>query len=319
MFLRARSSRVRAASTAFAGVLALGFLDVALVSAQDLEPRAYSASPVGANFLVGSYSWSGGSVLFDPTLPIANVHADVQGFVVGAGHSFNLFGDLALVTAAIPYALAHVTGDVQEQAAEVDRSGLADARFKLSVNLRGNPAMTPAEFAAAPRRTIVGASISLSAPVGQYYETKLVNLGTHRWALKPEIGISHPEGAWTFDGYVGGWFFTDNQNFYPGDSMRTQDPVFALQAHVSYAFKPRLWGAFDATWYHGGSARVDDGPPSSAESNSRIGLTLSLPVGSRYSLKVAGTSGVVARTGTNFTTFAVAWQALWLNPRWSGR
>jgi len=83
------------------------------------------------------------------------------------------------------------------------RSGLADARFKLSVNLRGNPAMSPREFAAAPRHTIVGASLTLTAPAGQYYETKLINLGTNRWSFKPEVGISVPKGRWYLDAYVG--------------------------------------------------------------------------------------------------------------------
>src|SRR5580765_2383582 len=126
----------------------------ALASAQDMEPRAYSPSPVGANFLVTSYSWSSGAVVFDPTLPITDVQADVQGLVVAIGHSFNLLGNLGLFTAAIPYALADVTGKIQEEQAETHRSGLADARFKLSVNLRGNPAMSAREFVSSRRRTI---------------------------------------------------------------------------------------------------------------------------------------------------------------------
>jgi len=53
--------------------------------------------------------------------------------------------------------------------------------------------------------------------------------------------------------------------------------------------------------------------------NSRIGATLSVPVAGRYSVKVAYANGVVARTGTDFSTVAIAWQALWLSPRWAGR
>ena len=76
-------------------------LTAATAAAQDMEPRAYSPAPVGANFLVTSYSWSTGSVVVDPTLPITDVQADVQGLVVGLGHSFNLLGNLAIITAAI--------------------------------------------------------------------------------------------------------------------------------------------------------------------------------------------------------------------------
>jgi hypothetical protein len=284
-----------------------------------MEPRAYSASPVGANFLVTSVSWSTGNVVFDPTLPVTDVNANVKSLVVAVGHTFNLLGCLALGTVALPYATADVTGKISEQQASTSRSGLADARFKLSVNLKGNPAMLPRQFGAVSQRTVVGASLTLSAPAGQYYPTKLINVGTNRWSFKPELGISVPKGRWDLDGYVGGWFYAANPDFYPGGLNREQDFVLTVQGHVSYTIRPRLWVAADGTWYRGGSVRVDDGDASTSMNNSRIGVTASFPVGNRYSAKVAFGSGVVARTGTDFSTVVVAWQVLWLSPRWSGR
>jgi hypothetical protein len=272
------------------------------VYGQDMEPRAYSASPVGANFLVVAASRSSGSVVFDPALPITDVHADVNGFVLGLGHTFNLFGKLGLASAAVPYVLAHATGKVSENEAEIHRSGLADSRFKLSVNLRGNDA-----------------SVVVTAPASQYSSAKLVNLGTNRWSVKPEVGVAVPKGHWDLDAYAGVWIYTENRDFYPGGQRRSQDPVFTLQGHASYTIRPRLWVAGDWTWYRGGSSRVEDGTPSSTLNNSRGGVTLSLPLRARQSLKVAYGSGIVARTGTNFRTLSVAWQALWLSPRWSGR
>jgi hypothetical protein len=294
-------------------------LAAALVSAQELEPRAYAPSPVGANFLVTAFSWSSGDVVFDPTIPITDVEADVRAFVVAVGHSFNLFGRLGLATAAMPYVLADLTGQVSEERAATSRAGLADARFKLSVNLRGNPAMSVREFVAAPRRTIVGVSLEATAPASQYYPTKLINLGTNRWAFKPEIGVSVPKGRWDLDGYVGAWLYTANADFYPGGGIRTQDPVTTIQGHASYTFRPRFWVAADGTWYHGGSSRANDGAATTSLNNSRLGLTVSFPVGRRYSAKVAYTSGVTGRIGTDFSTVAVGWQVLWLSPRWSGR
>ena len=286
-----------------------------IARAQDMEPKAYSASPVGANFLVGSYSWSSGDVLFDPTIPVSDVKANVDGFALAVGHSFDLFGDLALVTVALPYAWADVTGKVEEQAAEATRSGLADARLRFSVNLVGNPAMSASEFVRAPRKPIVGASLTVQAPSGQYYDTKLINLGNNRWAFKPEVGLSVPIRRLDADIYAGAWFFTANDDFYPGGLQRTQSPVAAIQAHLSYTLRPRLWVAFDSTWYSGGTTRVSNGTSSQGVNNSRGGATLSMPVGRRYSFKIAYANGITVRTGTNFTTVAVAWQALWLSPR----
>jgi len=283
-------------------------------SAQDMEPKAYSASPVGATFLVASGTRSTGAVVTDPTLPVQDVEAGINGLVLGAGTTFGLFGKLALVSAALPYAWGEVSGLVSEDARTITRSGLADARVKLSVNLVGNPAMRAREFAKAPRRTIVGASVTVTAPSGQYDQTKLINLGTNRWAFKPEAGVSVPLGRWDLDAYVGAWLFTRNPDFYPGGLTRSQDPVVAFQAHVSYTFKPRLWLAVDSTWYSGGDAQVEDGPPSGAFNNSRLGATLSLPVGQRHSFKASYSSGVAVRTGTDFRTVAVAWQWLFVRP-----
>jgi hypothetical protein len=292
-------------------------LTPAVASSQELEPRAYSASPVGLNFLVEATTWLNGSVLLDADLPISDVQSDVKSLTVGVGHTFNLFGDVALVTAALPYAAADVTRNVLEQQGEAKRSGLANSLFRLSVNLKGNPAMSPEAFAAAPRRTIVGASVAAIAPTGQYDGSKLINLGTNRWAVKPEIGISVPKGPWEGDAYVGAWFFTMNRNFFPGDSTRSQDPVLTVQGHGSYQFRPRLWIAADGTWYRGGSMRVDGGEPSSPLNNSRAGVTVSLPVAG-YSLKVSYSSGVTTRAGGDFKAVTVAWQMTWSSRRWSG-
>jgi hypothetical protein len=280
------------------------------VHAQDLEPKAYSASPVGAAFLVVGFGRSSGSVLTDPTLPLADVEAKINGLPVAAGYTFGLFGKLALVTAALPVSWGAVSGMVGEEAHTVNRSGIADIRAKLSINLAGNPAMGLREYSKAPRKTIVGTSLTVTTPTGQYDGARLINLGTNRWAVKPEVGVSVPRGHWDVDAYLGVWVFTDNGDFYPGGRLRSQDRVVALQGHVSYTFRPRLWAAIDATWYQGGGASVDGGEPSGTMNNSRLGATVSFPVRKGQSLKVAYSSGVAVRTGTNFRTLSVGWQ--WL-------
>jgi hypothetical protein len=291
----------------------------AVARAQDLEPRAYSASPVGVNFLVVSYSRSSGSVVFDPSLPFSDVRATIKAPVGGLGHTFNLFGKLALISVAVPYAVGRVTGNVGDASREVTRSGLADSRVRLSVNLRGNDAMAPREFAAAPRKVVLGASLTMTLPTSQYSGTKLINIGTHRWSLKPEFGVSVPRGHWDLDAYVGGWFYSDNPDSYPGGVVRSQDPILTIQGHASYTIRRGFWVAGDGTWYRGGSARSAGGAPSPSLDNARVGVTMSVPVRRRFTFKAAYTSGIVQRTGTNFRTISIAWQTVWISPRWSGR
>jgi hypothetical protein len=302
----------RSVTALIAGGLALALLAAAPCLAQDLEPRAYAASPEGAFFVIAGLSRSTGGVLTDPTLPVQNVDATIDVVPLAAGYTFGLFGRLALITAAIPVSHAEVTGEVGEETRSITRTGFVDMRARFSINLTGNPAMGARAFVVSPRKVIVGTSVTVVAPTGQYKGTQLINLGTHRWAFKPELGVSVPKGHWDFDGYAAVWLFADNDDYYPAGRRRTQDPVVALQGHTSYTFRPRLWVAVDATWYHGGSARVGDGDPTAAMNNSRVGATLSLPLAKSQSIKLSYSSGLAVRTGTNFRTLSVGWQWLTL-------
>jgi Putative MetA-pathway of phenol degradation len=281
-------------------------------AAQDLEPRAYSASPVGTTFAVAGIGRSRGGVVLDPSLPIDDVHATLGLFTAGIGRTFGVFGRTALFVAVIPFARAHAEGSIGETVREATRTGPADARLKLSVNLLGGKARRPREFAAATRGTIVGVSLAVALPTGQHMPSKLINLGSNRWSFKPEVGVSVPVRRWTLDGYAGVTFFGANDEFYPGLARLEQDPIAAVQGHVSYTLRPRLWAAFDATWYSGGTTSVDGVSKANLQRNSRIGATLSLPLASRQSLKFAYSTGATTRIGGDFDTFAVAWQIAWI-------
>jgi hypothetical protein len=294
-------------------MLLLAVLSSAPAAPQELEPRAYSASPIGTNFFLVSIGRSSGDVIFDPTVPIIDVRADIDAGTVGVGRTFNVGGHLALATAALPYVWGDIAGKVAEQAESITRSGLGDMRVKLSVNLLGIPALEPAEFVKAKPRTNVGTSLTVAAPTGQYYPDKLINIGTNRWAFKPEVGLSHPVGRWQLDFSGGIWFFTSNDRFYRGASTRSQDPLVVFQTHVSYNVTRRAWAAVDGTWYGGADVSVDEGPPASRQNNARLGVTLSLPVRRQQSLKFAYSTGASTRTGSDFTTVGVAWQYLWFD------
>ncbi|HJQ99406.1 MAG TPA: transporter [Candidatus Polarisedimenticolaceae bacterium] len=288
-------------------------LSSAPAHAQELEPRSYSPSPVGTNFFAVAAGHLTGDVLFDPSLPIEDVHADIDVLTLGYGRTFSLAHRLGLATIAVPFAQANVDGQVFDAPRAVRRQGLADVRARVSVQVLGGKAMAPAEFAHAARRTIVGVSLTMQAPTGEYDSTKLINLGTNRWAFKPEVGVSVPVGHWSLDAYAGVWFYTNNTAFFPGGSVKRQDPLTSLQGHVTYTFKNRAWVALDGTWYGGGAVTVDENPPAERFSNSRIGGALSIPLTKRQSIKLVASTGATARTGTDFDSYVVGWQLVWFD------
>lgn len=303
----------RRRSPAFAPAAALLVLFSAPVCAQELEPRAYSPAPTGTNLVLGTYSYQSGEVLFDPALPFSDVQAYIHGAVVGYARTFGLFGRSASIAGAVPYIWASVGGNVGEARQEITRSGLGDARLRLVVNLIGGPALPAPAWVKRKPETTLGFSLVVSAPTGQYSPEKLINIGTNRWAIKPEFGLSVPYKRWTFEAAAGGWFFTDNNATYPGANVRSQDPLWTFQGHVGYTVKPGLWVAFDATWYTGGQTYTNGVAGDTRQSNTRAGVTASIPVGKRQSIKLSAATGVSSRVGSRFDTYGVAYQFLWFD------
>lgn len=292
-----------------ATVLSLSTVGAA-AAAQELEPRAYAPNPSGANFVLAVYGHTTGDVVFDPSVPLTNVAASVNGAGLFYGRTFGLFGRSASAAVQLPYVWGTVEGDVFEARRSVHRSGLADLRLRLTANLLGGPALSAREFASRRPRTTLGASIVVLAPTGQYDPSKLVNVGTNRWAFKPEVGLSHPAGRWFVELYAGAWLFRDNDDFF-GGSRRAQDALYGLQGHFSYTFRPRLWLAGDATFYAGGRTTVDGVEKADLQRNSRLGLTLAVPVKRRSSVKASWSRGLTTRIGGDFQTLAVGYQILW--------
>jgi hypothetical protein len=277
------------------------------LAAQEIEPRAYSPSPTGVTFVVVGATRSEGGILTDPSLPVDDVEATIDAGVVGVGHTFGLFGRSASAALAVPYVSGDFSGTLYGEPAAVSRSGMADARLRLSMNLIGSPALTPQEFARREPETTLGASLIVAAPTGEYDGDRLINAGTNRWAVKPELGVSVPVGHWFIEGYAGVWLFADNSDFF-GGQHREQDPLASVQAHVSYTFRPRLWIAFDATYYWGGESTIDGVEKNDRQENSRAGLTFSLPLGRSQSLKFHWSRGATTRIGSSFTNYGIAWQ-----------
>ena len=300
-----------------ASILSVGSIVSLLLTyhagAQDLEPRAYTALPVGVNFVAVAAGRSSGAVVVDPSLPIEDVQASVGTLSVGYGRTITLLGRTALIVAALPYARVKASGRVGEAEASVSRSGLADPRVKLSINLIGGSPLNARDFARSAPRTVVGVSITMAPPLGQYYPDKLINLGANRWSFKPEMGVSHVAGKWTIEGYGGVLLFTTNDEFYTGSSVRTQRPVIALQGHVSYAISPRIWAAVNATFYTGGRTSIDGVEKADLQRNTRLGATLSLPIARQQSIKIATSTGATTRIGADFKTIVVAWQLTWFD------
>ena len=298
--------RARCAASSIAFALGLG---QSTGWAQSIEPRAYSNAPVGVNFFVGGYAYTRGGVAFD-TLPITDPHLETSSAVLGYARALDLWGKSGKFDVIVPY--TWLSGSATYQGGPVERvvDGLGDPLVRLSVNLLGAPALKLPEFRSYQQDLIIGASLQMSVPAGQYDSTKLVNLGSNRWWFRPEIGASQALGPWTLEASAAVTLFTTNDDFFNGN-RREQDPVYSLRAHAIYNFAGGAWGSLDATYYAGGRTTLNGTLNRDLQQNWRVGATLALPVDVRNSVKFYASRGVSARTGNSFDLLGAAWQYRW--------
>jgi hypothetical protein len=279
-------------------------------SGQEMEPRAYSPAPIGMQFVLLGYAHQSGDVLLDSSLPLKDVSVKFNFGTFGYGRTFGLAGRQASVAVLLPYIWGTAQGSVFENQIMARRSGGGDIRVRFSTLLKGGKALSPKEFARRKPTTLIGASVMIVVPSGQYDPQRLVNPGSNRWAFKPEIGVSKPEGPWTLEATGGVWLFTANNSFL-GGSRRTQKPMASFSGNVVYTLRPRMWVSGNTTFFTGGSTVLNGTANADRQRNMRVGATFSCPLNHRQSLKVAWAKGVTTRIGGNLNTIALGWQYAW--------
>jgi Putative MetA-pathway of phenol degradation len=284
--------------------------------AQDLSPRAYLITAVHSNAVTMTYSFYDGGLDFNGTIPVTGATGTYSVPVFTIYHSFNFFGRSANFNASLPYGVGTFQGKVLGAEKQLYRSGLLDFSARLAVNLKGGPAMAPKEFAKWHQKVLLGASLRIIAPTGQYDGTKLINWGINRWAFKPEFGYSQRWGNWILDGYAGAWFYTTNGAFYspPVPKPQTEEPIGSFEGHLSYDFKKqRMWASLDGNFWFGGITALNGiRNLETKQTASRIGGTFSVPITKHQSLKASYSDGTYVRFGGDYQNISVAWQYSWI-------
>jgi hypothetical protein len=262
------------------------------------------------NFVVAGYAYTRGGIAFDPALPIEDENLHTSSGVLAYARTLDLWGKSGKFDIVVPY--TWLSGSATYRGAPVERvvDGIGDPSMRIQVNLYGSPALALKDFAAYEQDLIVGASLQVFAPLGQYDENRLVNLSTHRWSFRPEIGISQAIGNLTLEAKLAATIFTDNKDFY-GGQVRSQDPIYSFSGHAIYSFPSGRWWSFDATYFAGGRSTLNGLLANDLQQNWRLGATVSQPVDRHNSVKLYASSGVSARTGNSYDLIGIAWQHRW--------
>ena len=286
----------------------------ATASAQVLEPRLYRNAPKGINAVAFGYSFSRGSLEFDPALPIED--AEGNGSVVPLAYvrTIGLFNRSAKLEVVVPVAWGHYEGFLEGEFRTRDLGGIADPSFRLSVNLLGAPALDAKDFGTFRQKTILGASLQVRPPLGTYDPTKLLNLGSNRWVFRPEIGVSHQWRKWFFELAATLWLFTKNDDFFGGQTLE-QQRLSAYKGSVIRGFKPGLWAALSLGYGTGGKSIVDGIPKNTYQKNWRFGASVSVPVRPGQAIRLFAFSGARQRVGSDNDVFGVLYQITWMDKK----
>ena len=195
--------------------------------AQDLEPRSYTLLPVGQQFGGIGYLYSDGEINPAQGVPIEDAKLTVKALAAAYVRTLNLFGRAGKIDIGLLRTCFRGEAVVQGQFVRGDRCGLADPTVRLSYLFYGAPALSLAEFGRHPFGLVMGASLKVRAPLGDYNNENIVNHGANRWEFKPEVGLSRRFGNWTLEAAASVALFTDNDRFAGRDRLE-QDPLYQV-------------------------------------------------------------------------------------------
>ncbi len=280
---------------------------------QDIEPRRWTPLPLKSNFIGVGYSYTNGNIFFDPVLDVENASVDVNNIIIEYVRPFRIGKKLARVDVRVPYSIAQWEGVLAGNPTSVKRNGFSDPRVRLSVNVLGPSAMEPKgmhEYLMThPVYTIVGVSLSVTLPLGQYYNDKLLNLGQNRFVFRPQAGFVHTWRNWSYELTASLYLFTDNTDFFNGGT-REQHPVFAMQTHLIRRFNHGIWASLSLGSGLLGESLVNNQPNRDEREDVLASLSCGLPITKKQALKVLYMrSQTLNDIGGDTDTFGIVWSS----------
>ena len=281
------------------------------VEAQDLEPRRWTHMPTGVNVAGLAVGYSFGEVYFNPVLDLQDVDTDIVGGGLLYLRTFGIAGKSARVDMLLPYSSARWEGLLEGEPASTRRRGFGDPRLRLSYLVYGAPAQTLEEFMKSQHSdTVVGVAVSVKFPWGQYYEDRLLNIGSNQWRIRPQVGVTHTRNKWTFELTGSLFWYSDNDDFFGGMKLEN-DILWAGQGHIIYTFRPGLWASLSTAYGDGADYIVDGEYKDLKVENWLTALSFGVPINRQQGLKFSWVRTRTQRdTGADIDSLTVAWSMM---------
>ena len=228
--------------------------------ALEFEPRRWAHLPMGTNFAGVGYAYTEADILVNPATRLEDVEMKLHTVAGKYIRTFELFDKSTRIDIGQGYQEGDWTGLVDGVPASASRNGLADTMARFAINLYGAPPLSGKEFGAYRSNmdveTIVGMGLVVRFPTGDYKDDKLINLGKNRFTFRPQVGVTHTRGKWTAELTADAAFFTDNDEFFNGNTLG-QDPLYIVRANFIHIFRPGFWASAGFGYDYGGENSVN--------------------------------------------------------------
>ncbi len=288
-------------------LLGAGLVAAAGASAQEVSPRTYSNTPTGVNFLGVGYTYSEGDLEFDGALEVEAAEGSLHTGFARYVRAFDVFGRTAKLKVALPYVDGKWQGKVGGMGRRREVSGFGDLRVTGEWLFYGAEAQPLEAFERKEESTLAGASLTVIAPTGKYQDDLAINLGSNRWTLRPEIGIAHQRGPWTFELAGTVWLYGDNDDFVGGNRLE-QDAFWAGYAATIYEFRPGIWVSAGVGYGKGARTAVNGVDRDTLQENWRFALIGSYAITKGQGISLVFTTGTNRGVGYEPTTITLGYQ-----------
>jgi hypothetical protein len=248
----------RRLAVAFLATLSLAFAKAA--KAQDDGARVYQLAPIGFQTLTAFVVNKRGNEEPDPgqTTPGSETHTDI--LVLRYARTFSLAGRQVTPFVILPMGRTKV---FQGLGAATKSSGFGDAQIGGTIGLFGAPALRIKDYAS--YRPEVSASLlgRIYFPSGAYSREQPVNLGANRFSYQIGLPKTFMFGQSFRDARLTALEVLPTVTFYDanhepfGASIRTQAPMFSVEAHLTHNVTRRVWLSADLLYRDGGESRTD--------------------------------------------------------------
>ena len=282
---------------------------------QELDPRRWSHLPTGLNIAGAGYVYTEAEISDTPALRLEDVDMGMSTWALRYIRTFELLGKSMRVDLTQGYQKGRWTGLLDGVPASTKRAGWTDSIVRLSVNLYGPPPLAGKEYARYRSKnkvdTIVGAGLVVHFPTGEYMSERLVNLGTNRYTIRPQLGVVHTRHNWTFEAGVSPWIYTDNDDFFGGNKL-SNDPLYVIQSHAIYTWDSGLWAGASAGYAFGGRSTLNGVKKDDRKEIETWSLSAGYPIARDWSVKIGyvGTRRL-STNGTDTDSFVIAISHFW--------